>query len=322
MAYKSVFYIPPVPQTSINMQSSIVLLACGIFSLGLSLAKSSSQRDEHHLIHRSHSADATPDLSLKARGFVFSGGSFAREIQSFSQDGSSGASLGGTLVGTGFDQANNAPSQASSQTPSQAPSQAIASASSYSAQSATSSAPSVPSAPTCDKTNTKSEINRMLVECECKLQTSSAPIIAYTSQVNQESAQQLASQIVLKLKDILSQLKLSLSNVQLCGMDPKPLSTNKGVALSDVSWSAFQVVLTLKAVFESITCLYKPFPVIKTLCSDTLLSISTALANLIGACGEQINLFDTRFFPLVSPQLEEFTNLGDNFVSFVGTFAS
>jgi hypothetical protein len=237
---------------------------------------------------------------LKARGFVFSGGSFAREIQSFSQDGSSGASLGGTLVGTGFDQANNAPSQASSQTPSQAPSQAIASASSYSAQSATSSAPSVPSAPTCDKTNTKSEINRMLVECECKLQTSSAPIIAYTSQVNQESAQQLASQIVLKLKDILSQLKLSLSNVQLCGMDPKPLSTNKGVALvryssiyepflnssresdsayqhrvvlsflvlqSDVSWSAFQVVLTLKAVFESITCLYKPFPVIKTLCS-------------------------------------------------------
>jgi hypothetical protein len=39
------------------------------------------------------------------------------------------------------------------------------------------------------------------------------------------------------------------------------------VLQSDVSWSAFQVVLTLKAVFESITCLYKPFPVIKTLCS-------------------------------------------------------
>jgi len=288
------------------MQSYIVFLACGMLSLGLSFAKPPTQRDEHHMIRRLHSASATPDPSLKARGLTFPGGLPASGFQSFSSQSSSGETFGASFSGTGFEKAYNS-------APSQVP------ASSYAAQPAASPAPS---APTCDKSNTKSEINRLLVECEWQLQLSSNSILNYTSQVNQDNAQELGSQIVIKLKDILNQLKLSLSNVQLCGMDAKPLSTDKGVALSDVSWSAFQVVLTLKSVYEPITCLYKPFPVIKTLCSDVLLLISTALANLIGACGEQINLFDTRFFPLVTPQLEEFTGLADNFVSFVGTFAS
>lgn len=56
--------------------------------------------------------------------------------------------------------------------------------------------------------------------------------------------------------------------------------------------------------------------------TDVLVAISTALAGLIGACGEQINLFDTQFFPLVTPQIEELTDLDDDFVSFIGDFIS
>lgn len=181
----------------------------------------------------------------------------------------------------------------------------------------------VPSAPpTCDNSNAKAEINRFLVKCEAALKRSTAPIIARASTVDASNASQLATQIAAYLKDILAQLKLSLSYVQLCGIDAKPLSNEKGVAISDVSWSAFQVVLTLKDVYHSITGLYKPFPVIKAQCSDVLVAISTALAGLIGACGEQINLFDTQFFPLVTPQIEELTDLDDDFVSFIGDFIS
>ncbi|KNZ52483.1 hypothetical protein VP01_355g4 [Puccinia sorghi] len=197
----------------------------------------------------------------------------------------------------------------------------------------------VPSAPpTCDNSNAKAEINRFLVKCEAALKRSTAPIIARASTVDASNASQLATQIAAYLKDILAQLKLSLSYVQLCGIDAKPLSNEKGVAISDVSWSAFQVVLTLKDVYHSITGLYKPFPVIKAQCSggynsdvndnflcikpNVLVAISTALAGLIGACGEQINLFDTQFFPLVTPQIEELTDLDDDFVSFIGDFIS
>ncbi|POW00051.1 hypothetical protein PSTT_13348 [Puccinia striiformis] len=129
--------------------------------------------------------------------------------------------------------------------------------------------------------------------------------------------------MVTNLQTILAQLRSDLGNVQVCGSDAKPLSPDKGIALSDASWSAFQVVLTLKAVFESITGLYKPFPVIRDMCSGELpFDDFHSTRQLDWSVWEQMNLFDTRFFPLVTPQLEEFTGIDDNFVSFVGSFTS
>lgn len=176
--------------------------------------------------------------------------------------------------------------------------------------------------PTCDATQPKFAINNLLVTYNGKLRENSDCIVTLTNQVREDNSQQIGGLIAAELQKTITALTTCLSSVQVCGTDPKPLSANKGINLSDVSWSAFQIVLTLKTVFESVSCLYKPFPAIRQTCSDILLKLSTALASLIGACGEQINLFDTRFFPLVTPQLKEFTDIDDNFSSFFGSFVA
>ncbi|KAH9445502.1 hypothetical protein MJO28_012655 [Puccinia striiformis f. sp. tritici] len=264
------------------MQSSIVVLACWILSLRLALAKPSIELDDNNLARRSHSAGSSRS------------GSSRRSLEA-RQYASSSEYASMAFV------ASTAPIAVASAKPATVP---------------------LPPTPTCDKAHTKAEINRVLIQCEAKLKLSADPIQTLVKQVTKDNTKQLGAQMVTNLQTILAQLRSDLGNVQVCGSDAKPLSPDKGIALSDASWSAFQVVLTLKAVFESITGLYKPFPVIRDMCSDYLLTISTALASLIGACGEQMNLFDTRFFPLVTPQLEEFTGIDDNFVSFVGSFTS
>jgi len=53
-----------------------------------------------------------------------------------------------------------------------------------------------------------------------------------------------------------------------------------------------------------------------------LLKISLALSSLIGACSQQLNLFDTGFFALAGPMMKDFTNLGNNFAAFSGGFVA
>jgi len=174
----------------------------------------------------------------------------------------------------------------------------------------------------CNKQNVKSEINRMLIECEAKMQARAGPISLLAKGVTAANSKQIATQLGSNLEEVGVHLKSYVSSIQSCGNDPNPLSADRQIAISDVAWSAFQVVLTLKPLFKSIVGLYERFPIIKSTCADPLSKLSTALAALIGACGIQINLFDTRFFPLVAPQLKEFTNMGGDFVAFVGTFES
>jgi len=162
----------------------------------------------------------------------------------------------------------------------------------------------------------------MLIGCDAKVKNFTQPIGVYVKRISSANATQTGSHILVALNNVTAQLKSSLTDIQALGTDATPLSPDGGVTVSDISWSAFQIVLTLKTVFQSVTGLYKPFPVIKQTCGDALLTVSTALASLIGACGEQVNLFDTRFFPLVTPQLQEFKDIPDNFFSFVGSFAS
>jgi len=285
-------------------RSIALLLTCWVsLSLQIVLAKSSAEADAH-LARRTPAAGrlySGTEVRRSLLGRQFAGESYSSAVVSLSSASSATVSGGGiseSYVSAG-------PSMPAVASPAVAP-----------------ALPPVSSAPTCDKTNTKAEINRFLVQCEATLKKSTTPIIACVQTVNQSNVAELAPQIATHVKEILRQLKLSLSYVQLCGMDAKPLSNDQGVAISDVSWSAFQVVLTLKDIYHSISGLYKPFPVMKQQCSDTLMAISTALASLIGACGEQINLFDTRFFPLVTPQLKEFSDLADDFVSFIGDFTS
>lgn len=314
------------------MQSSIVLLACWVLSNELVLAKSSFKLDDHNLNRRlpngkPHIGSRTR-RSLVEREYAPTSDYASASVEtSYQARPTSSDSYAAVSSAIGFDagytsapvkSAAPAPAESLSFVPQAAPTSVAATA----VASGQPAPLPLPSAPSCDKTHTKSEVNRLLIQSEAQLKVSADSAQALVKQVTKDNAQEAGSQIATDLKAILAVLKLSLSNVQLCGSDAKPLSTDKGIALSDVSWSAFQVVLTLKGVFQSVSGLYKPFPVIKTLCSDSLLAISTALASLIGACGEQINLFDTRFFPLVTPQLEEFTGLDDNFVSFVGSFTS
>lgn len=174
----------------------------------------------------------------------------------------------------------------------------------------------------CDKAHTKFEINRLLIDCEAKLKNCTASILLLAHNVTVANRDQIASQLAPKIQQLGTILQSYVRSIQSCGNDRRPLSSDQGVSISDVSWSAFQVVLTLKPVFQCVTKLYQPFPAIKSICTPLFSSLSTALAAIIGACGIQINLFETRFMPLVSPQLKEFTDIGDDFASFVGSFES
>ncbi|KAA1086415.1 hypothetical protein PGTUg99_004457 [Puccinia graminis f. sp. tritici] len=328
-----VFDILFTQQHIIKMQSSIVLLACWLLSVELVLAKSSLKLDDNDFIRRLHTTGGKPhpgsrsrrSLVERERASTSDNAETSYQDRPTSSDGLLAALSSGISLDLGYTSApvsSLVPVSSSPPVSFQTPPPSEPQAATASLASVQPAALPVSSTPTFDKTHTKSEINRVLIQSEAQLKMPATLIQANVTQVTKENAAQIGSQIATNLKDILAHLKVSLTNVQLCGTDAKPLSADKGINLSDVSWSAFQVVLTLKPVFQSVSGLYKPYPVIKNSCSDNMLSISTALASLIGACGEQINLFDTRFFPLVTPQLEEFTSLDDNFVAFVGSFTS
>ncbi|KAI8450275.1 hypothetical protein BY996DRAFT_4237282 [Phakopsora pachyrhizi] len=91
-------------------------------------------------------------------------------------------------------------------------------------------------------------------------------------------------------------LKLTSSSITSCGMDSKPLAVDKGVDLSILANSAVGIVGTLYPVFD--------------------------LSNVIASCGEQVNLFDTKFFKEIKNYMSQFSDVTNNFNAFIGSFDS
>ncbi|KAI8443667.1 hypothetical protein BY996DRAFT_6427134 [Phakopsora pachyrhizi] len=140
---------------------------------------------------------------------------------------------------------------------------------------------------TCDKGHPKAEINRYLLDCNAGIESYSAVIIANCKSINKSNAQQTGTLILDGLRGLNNVLKLTSSSITSCGMDSKPLAVDKGVDLSILANSAVGIVGTLYPVFESISKLYEPYPLIEKSCSETLTNVSTSLSNVIASCGEQ-----------------------------------
>ncbi|EGF98249.1 uncharacterized protein MELLADRAFT_73632 [Melampsora larici-populina 98AG31] len=181
-------------------------------------------------------------------------------------------------------------------------------------------ASSSPSAPTCDTKHPKSQIFNFMKTCTDKLSTQACSVRELCETVTSENAQDVSVQLSGELNTTLNLLQSQLNNIQKCGMDPSPQTVDSGVGITDLAWSAFQIVLNLKSIYQVVLKLGGQFKVINDSCECILIKISAILANLIGACSEQLNLFETGFFALVTPELKTFTDIGANFISFSGTF--
>ncbi|KAH9810206.1 hypothetical protein DFH28DRAFT_986398 [Melampsora americana] len=177
-----------------------------------------------------------------------------------------------------------------------------------------------PSVPTCDTNHPKAQIFGFMATCNEKLSTQACTIRELCGTVTSENAQEVSVNLATELKTTLNLLQSNLNNIQKCGMDPSPQKIDSGVGITDLAWSAFQIVLNLKTIYKVVLELGVKFKVINNACEGILTNISSVLASLIGACSEQLNLFETGFFALVTPELKTFTNIGANFIGFSGTF--
>ncbi|KAG0143063.1 hypothetical protein CROQUDRAFT_96746 [Cronartium quercuum f. sp. fusiforme G11] len=172
----------------------------------------------------------------------------------------------------------------------------------------------------CNIEHPKAQIHTFLSTCKKSIDVKADLIIGLCETTNESNAESVGTQLAVNLNAILTLLQVQVANIQRCGTDPSPLKVDLSVSLSDVSYSAFQLVLSLKPVFETATELTDKFPVIDKSCGSILIKLSTELANLVGACSEQVNLFDAGFFALAGPQMKDFNSVGGRFASFSGSF--
>jgi len=172
----------------------------------------------------------------------------------------------------------------------------------------------------CTATHPKAQILSFLNNCNEILATKLAVFKGLCDTTDASNAQAVGAQVASDLETVLALLNLGVAQIQKCGIDPSPLKLDLGVSISDVSHAAFEVVMSLKPVFETVTDLMTKFSVLHDSCESILLRVSTALANLVGACSEQVNLFDVGFFKLAKPQMKIFSEIGSNFDAFSGTF--
>ncbi|MBW0509999.1 hypothetical protein O181_049714 [Austropuccinia psidii MF-1] len=171
---------------------------------------------------------------------------------------------------------------------------------------------------TCDTTAPKSEIARFLGHCEAVVKPNVQTIDNYCGSARSAGVQIAKTKLLEELTSISQTLNLTITYVRSCGVDKTPLQETKGVSLAELSWSAYQIVLTLKRLFLSISYLSKQHPEVTQLTNSILTSISVSLSNLIGACSEQVNLFEARFFQLVSPDMKSLGKIPHGFASFIG----
>jgi len=178
----------------------------------------------------------------------------------------------------------------------------------------------LPSAPICDTKHPKPEIYKFMKTCNDQLSKQACTIKELCGTVCSENAQEVSIKLAGELNSTLNLLQSHVNKIQKCGTDPSPQIVDSGVGLTEIAWSAFQIVLNLKTIYKVVLELSSEFKVIDAACGGILLNISAVLASLIGACSEQLNLFETGFFALVTPELKTFTDIGANFISFSGTF--
>lgn len=176
---------------------------------------------------------------------------------------------------------------------------------------------------TCDKVHVKYSVNSYLKACSSGVEPYIKQIASSRGDVNDKNVKDSSGEMLKVLKSINSLLQKGLVSIQTCGYDKKPLTDDQGVSLTILADSAFEVIQTIYPAFDTISSLYESYPHVEDTLSDTLKSISTTLSGLISACGEQINLFDTKFFKLVTPVLSEYSGgEKDHFLNFIGTFDS
>lgn len=307
------------------MQGSKILLTCLMITLKLFLAESHSVINENPPTRRASLSRRDQALPEHRRIILERASKVETDLTSEAAIANSYTSF----VPAPPENLSSSGQPAITQIPSPSAQPVMTQIPSSNAQSAITQAPSSTAPPaitqalsSCDRTKIKFEINRFLVSCEEELQSPVGEVTLYAAKLAKNNTAEASNLLAEKLTAIAGLLKAYNGRIQACGTDASPLSDNLGIVLSDVSWSAFQVVLTLKTMFEAVTSLYKQSPAFEKTCGPLLSNVSTALAALVAACSEQINLFDTRFFPLITPQLPEIQSIPGDFASFVGGFTS